>query len=976
MKKNYYLSTFVNLKKIILILIMTFLSLSGYSQLYEGFEGGTIPSSWAVFDNGVGTAQSWGVTTTAANVYQGTHAAEVLRGQIGQGTTSEDWLVTPLQMIPANGILRFFTRSQILGDNGTLYQIRISATSQTDMSTFTTIQTYTESQLSTLAGTYEKKTINLNAYAGTGKYIAFVRVYTQSGITVSGDKWLIDNVAILAQCAEPADFTVTNISNTTATLSWTSNTPLYNVQYEYGPTGFTPGTGTVVTSVSNPYTLTGLAQDSDYEVYVYVNCAALPSPAVWSDVFAFKTLQTCPKPLTLSVPWSTVAPTTAVLEWNNGTPTDAQWEILLVKWYPLGDFGTPPPPPEAIPVLAPGDILFAPVTTPSPFTATGLQPTTIYYYYIRTVCSATDKSAWTGPIAFNTPTCDDADKCTYKFILTDTGSNGWNGARIQVRQNGNVVATMGSTITGAGPTTMSVQLCNNVPFDLTWTIPGTAPNEIGVSVKNSFDNVIYTMVPGTVTPPTVAPIVVYSAIGNCLPANDILKLVSFIDSNNNGLKEPSEASFSYGNFVYQQNNSGMLTNISSSNGNYFFYDINPANTYDFSYQINPEYTTYFAATATNFNDINIPLGSGTQTLYFPITLTQVYNDVSVTIVPFSQPRPGLIYINRIEYKNLGSATTSGTVTFTKPALTTITNINQTGTVSTPTGFTYDFTNLASNETRYFYVTMSVPAIPTVNINDILTCSASISAPANDINLVNNTFTNNQIVVGSYDPNDKMEAHGEKILFSSFSANEYLTYTIRFQNTGTANAINVRLEDVLDSKLNPTSIRMVSASHNYVMTRVNNAITWKFDDIQLPYATLNEQLSNGYVTFQVKLLPGFALGDIVPNHADIYFDANPAIITNTFNTEFVATLKTVTFNAENILIYPNPASDAINIRLENTMENLESMVLYDMIGKSVLKTVNIDSNQSAIDVSALAKGMYLVEITTVNQLKMTKKLIVK
>ena len=161
-----------------------------------------------------------------------------------------------------------------------------------------------------------------------------------------------------------------------------------------------------------------------------------------------------------------------------------------------------------------------------------------------------------------------------------------------------------------------------------------------------------------------------------------------------------------------------------------------------------------------------------------------------------------------------------------------------------------------------------------------------------------------------------------------------------------------------------------------MTRVNNAITWQFDDIQLPYATLNEELSNGYVTFQVKLLPGFAVGDIVPNHADIYFDANPAIITNTFNTEFVAALKTITFNAENILIYPNPANEVVNIRLENTMENLESVILYDMIGKSVFKTTNIDSNQSAIDVSALAKGMYLVEITTVNQLKMTKKLIVK
>jgi len=90
----------------------------------------------------------------------------------------------------------------------------------------------------------------------------------------------------------------------------------------------------------------------------------------------------------------------------------------------------------------------------------------------------------------------------------------------------------------------------------------------------------------------------------------------------------------------------------------------------------------------------------------------------------------------------------------------------------------------------------------------------------------------------------------------------------------------------------------------------------------------------------------------------------------------ANLKTDSFNTSQFSFYPNPASEVINIRLENTMENLESIVLYDMIGKSVLKTVNIDSNQSTIDVSALAKGMYLVEITTANQLKMTKKLMVK
>jgi len=455
-----------------------------------------------------------------------------------------------------------------------------------------------------------------------------------------------------------------------------------------------------------------------------------------------------------------------------------------------------------------------------------------------------------------------------------------------------------------------------------------------------------------------------------------IQMVAFIDANNNGIKDSNEINFNNGSFVYQQNNVGDIYNVSSPFGICNIFDSNPLNTYDLNFQIDPAYVNYYAVSATNYNEINLPEGSGTQIKYFPVTITQTFNDVTVDIVPVSSSIPGSNYTNKIVYKNLGTAPVSGTLNFTKSPSATITSVNRTGITNTATGFTYNFTNLAPSQTQTIDVIMSIPAAPTVNINDILTTSATITAPANDIYLSNNTFSNSQIVSASNSANNKMEAKGNKILFSSYNPGDYLTYTIWFQNTGTVNAPNLRIEDLLDAKLDAQSIQMVSASHNYVMERVNNKIIWKFDYINLIGAAQSEQLSKGYVTFKIKLLPGIAVGDIVTNHTEFYFGSNPAIVSNTFSTEFVATLKTVTFNAENILIYPNPASEVINIRLENTMENLESVALYDVLGKSVLKTKNIDSNQSAINVSALSKGVYLVEITTANQLKMTKKLIVK
>jgi uncharacterized repeat protein (TIGR01451 family) len=335
----------------------------------------------------------------------------------------------------------------------------------------------------------------------------------------------------------------------------------------------------------------------------------------------------------------------------------------------------------------------------------------------------------------------------------------------------------------------------------------------------------------------------------------------------------------------------------------------------------------------------------------------------------------MTYTNKIVYKNLGVAATDGTITFEKPSQVTITTISQAGTIANATGFTYNFTNLLPSETRVFYVTMSVPASPVVNLGDLLIANATISAPANDINLTNNSTRITQIVVNSYDPNDKMESHGEEILFSQFNQNEDLIYTIRFQNYGTANAIDVRIEDVLDSQIDPESIRMISSSHNYVMTRVNNNIVWNFNNIQLVPISVNEELSMGYVQFRVKLNPGFAVGSIIPNTANIYFDTNPAIITNTFTTEFTAALANTSFGFKNFVLYPNPTNSFIQVNLQNTAELLENVIIYDVLGKTVKNLSANNSNEMKVDVSNLSKGVYQVEIITQSDLKITKKLVI-
>jgi uncharacterized repeat protein (TIGR01451 family) len=496
-------------------------------------------------------------------------------------------------------------------------------------------------------------------------------------------------------------------------------------------------------------------------------------------------------------------------------------------------------------------------------------------------------------------------------------------------------------------------------------IPNAQPGQYYLMMVTNFSNQ-----PGLIT---------ITELSNSVGAIDCsgLRLNAFLDSNSNGIKDVGEQNFPLGQFIYEVNDNGNVHNIISPNGIYNIYDTNATNSYDLSYAIDPNYVASYGITTSSYSNVNVVIGAGMQTYNFPITVTQSYNDLAVNIIPLNAPRPGFTYQERIVYTNYGNQTiASGTVTFSNDALVTITANSQAGTTATANGFTYNFTNLLPFETRTITVTMQIPNIPTVTLGNLLTSTASIAPITGDVVPANNTSTCSQIIIGSYDPNDKMESHGERILHSTFTANDYLNYTIRFENTGTASAINVRINDVLDSRLDENTIRMISASHNYIMDRVDNNLTWRFDNIQLPVSVADTNIGKGYITFQIKPRAGYAVGDIIPNTASIYFDFNPPIITNTFNTEFVAQLGINDFENSDFVFYPNPVADRVTISVKNN-GSVASIAVYDVLGKLIVseKPTSAASTQT-IDLSSVSKGVYLLEVTSDNNLKVVKKFVKK
>lgn len=449
------------------------------------------------------------------------------------------------------------------------------------------------------------------------------------------------------------------------------------------------------------------------------------------------------------------------------------------------------------------------------------------------------------------------------------------------------------------------------------------------------------------------------------------RMQAFLDDNSNGVKDASEINFFLGTFTVEENNSGVVHNVADTDGIVNVYDVVATNTYDFTFSVLPEYAPYFQVNSAGYQNVPVNSAANFQTYYFPVTAVSTFTDMRVNIIPLSPPRPGFTFKNKILLTNLSTTPKSGILTFTKDPLTQITNTFGTVVTTTPAGFDYSYQNLAPLSSTAIDVEMALPA--SVTSGTLLTTTASTDILADEISPLNNTASSVQTVVASYDPNDKTEAHGRQIVSSQFAAGDYLYYMVRFQNTGTTYAEFVTLTDQLDSQLNAGTLEVIRSSHPYTMDRVGSLVTWRFDNIFLNPESIDEPGSHGYIYFRVKPLVTTP-GTVIPNNVNIYFDYNPAVTTNTWQTEFVTALGNQAFASDSFMLYPNPAKSRITIEGGNVM--LQSARIYDITGKLVAVKDKISSTSATIDVAGLASGAYFTEITSTAGERIVKKLIIK
>lgn len=285
-------------------------------------------------------------------------------------------------------------------------------------------------------------------------------------------------------------FTPTFTGNVTINMTPTGNSSSIFVYNGCANVGVSCLAG-VADATANPRNIT-LPVTAGQTYVIVISSSTTPAAGIPYTLIIQQFTCTPPGGLTAA----NIGTTSADLSWTNPTGATA-WEVAV---QPAG---------SPIPAGA-----GSPATTNTNFPVTGLTAATAYQYWVRADCGGGIFSAWAGPFLFNTNVCEAAQRCNYTFRLTDSFGDGWNGARMEVRQNGVVVATLGATFTtGAGPVNIVVPLCETLPFELYWTVAGSFPSEVGISVINNFAQTLFTKPAGTGGASTTTPL--YSTSFSC-----------------------------------------------------------------------------------------------------------------------------------------------------------------------------------------------------------------------------------------------------------------------------------------------------------------------------------------------------------------------------------------------------------------------------------------------------------------------------
>ncbi len=224
-----------------------------------------------------------------------------------------------------------------------------------------------------------------------------------------------------------------------------------------------------------------------------------------------------------------------------------------------------------------------------------------------------------------------------------------------------------------------------------------------------------------------------------------------------------------------------------------------------------------------------------------------------------------------------------------------------------------------------------------------------------------TFNNNVIVVDTvklgYDPNEMAVSPEGYIL-----AGTHLLYSINFENTGNDTAFDIYVMDTLSPNVDIHSFKIegASAAMNILQFQAggNNIVKFDFPNINLLDSSHHNRC-DGMLTFSINTYSGLPFGTTIFNHAGIFFDDNPVVMTNTVEDIIGTPLNVTPVNTALVRIFPNPADDAITIQV--TPGTYTSYTITNTIGQQMLQGP-LTAAKTGVHVKQLPAGVYYITLT--------------
>ena len=182
-------------------------------------------------------------------------------------TTAEHPCAVPTDLAANNVSFSSAVLDWTVGETETSWEINVTGTNYDETFTVTT-KPYTVTGLA-------------NGVTYTAKVRAICREDRYSD-------WSETTTFTTTTCQSVSNVQVSNITTNSATVTWNAPDNAETFEVNYGQSGFTQGSGTIVTANGGSYTITGLTASMVYDVYVRTVCE-LGVYSDWSTVKSFET---------------------------------------------------------------------------------------------------------------------------------------------------------------------------------------------------------------------------------------------------------------------------------------------------------------------------------------------------------------------------------------------------------------------------------------------------------------------------------------------------------------------------------------------------------------------------------------------------------------------------------------------------------------------------------------------------------------